>query len=64
MDKFLSYKKNQDTGITKFEFNCVKNALLKYENIPIEQDKTNDIFLFDENIHKLTNQTIRKKIQR
>ena len=27
--------KIQDTGITKFEFNCAKNALLKYENIPI-----------------------------
>ena len=31
--------KIQDTGITKFEFNCVKNALLKYENMSIEQDK-------------------------
>ena len=56
--------KIQDTGITKFEFNCVKNALLKYENMSIEQEKNNDIFLFDENIHKLTNQTIRKQIQR
>ena len=47
-------QKIQDTGITKFEFNCVKNTLLKYENMPIEQDKNNNIFLFDENIHKLT----------
>ena len=31
------------------------------ENMSIEQDKNNDIFVFDENIHKLTNQTIRKK---
>ena len=53
----------QDSGITKFEFNSVYNALKPLENINIYQDKDYNIHLYNQNIEKLTNQYIRKKLQ-
>ena len=55
--------KIQDSGITKFEFNCVKNALLKYENILIEQQQKTMIF-FNWWKHSYNYQNISKQIQK
>ena len=52
-----------DSGITKFEFNSVYYALKPFENINIYQDKDYNIHLYIQNIEKLTNQYIRKKLQ-
>ena len=53
-----------DSAITKLEYNSVYNAIKKYMNQYISQKFDNQIYVFNENIDKITNKTIKTHLQK